>query len=151
MWGEDAWISGIVNRLCYGVFFAMDVNKTMIRVLLVDDHAPVRKALRRYLESFETLEVVGEAGDGRAAVELAKSLMPDIVTMDVEMPVMNGLEATRRIRQVCPDAKVIAFTGSCKPGIEEGMMEAGASSYVDKACGVDDLYPVIDGLFRDSA
>jgi DNA-binding NarL/FixJ family response regulator len=140
-----------MNRLRCGVCDVMEASKKTIRVLLVDDHAPVRQALRRFLESFEGVEVVGEAGDGRAAVELAKSLMPDIVTMDVEMPVMNGLEATRRIKHVCPGVNVIAFTASCKPGIKKGMMEAGASSFVDKARGVDDLYPVIDGVFRDSA
>lgn len=129
----------------------MEVGKARIRVLLVDDHAPVRMALRRYLETFEAVEVVGEAEDGCAGVELAKSLMPDIVTMDVEMPVMNGLEATRKIRQVCPETKVVAFTASCKPGIKKAMIEAGASSFVDKVCGADDLYLIIDGLSRDSA
>ena len=129
----------------------MEASKGKIRVLLVDDHAPVRKALCRYLESFEGIEVVGEAADGLAGVELATRVMPDIVTMDVEMPVMNGIEATRKIKQVCPEAKVIAFTASHKSGIKEEMIEAGASSFVDKVCGIDDLYMVIDSLFRDSA
>jgi DNA-binding NarL/FixJ family response regulator len=129
----------------------MEATKKTIRVLLVDDYAPVRKALRRYLEGFEGVEVVGEGGDGLAEVTLANELMPDFVTMDVEMPVIHGIEATRRIKQVCPGVNVIAFTASYKSGIKKEMTEAGASCFLDKACGIDDLYLAIEGLLRDSA
>lgn len=121
----------------------MEPSKKKIRVLLVDDYAQMRRALRRYLETCEDIEVVGEAEDGLAAVVLANKLVPDIITMDVEMPLMNGFEATQKIKETHPEIRVIAFTSSSQPGIEAKMMEAGVSVFLDKAFGIDDLHPAI--------
>ena len=81
-----------------------------IRVLLVDDHAMVRRGMRDFLSLHEDIEVVGEAADGAAGVEQAKVLRPDIVVMDLMMPNLDGIEATGRIKAALPDVEVIALT-----------------------------------------
>src|SRR3989442_1416455 len=81
-----------------------------IRVLLVDDHTIVRQGLRCILATDEEIEVVGEAGDGRSAVDLAERLRPDVVVMDLTLPELNGIEATRRIYKQEKDAKVLILT-----------------------------------------
>ena len=81
---------------------------------MVDDYAPIRKFLGTLLTKVSGVEVVGEAEDGKAAVELTHQLLPNIVVMDVSMPVLNGIEATRWITTVFPDVKVVAFTSSAE-------------------------------------
>src|SRR4051794_149127 len=81
-----------------------------IRVLLVDDHAVVREGLRSYLELDETLDIVGEASNGKEALRRARELRPDVILMDLVMPEMDGVEATRSIREQVPGAKVIVLT-----------------------------------------
>src|SRR5678815_4585396 len=81
-----------------------------MRVLLADDHRIVREGLRSLLESQEDIQVVAEAGDGRRALELAAELEPDVVVMDVAMPQLNGIEATRRLMSDRPDTKVVALS-----------------------------------------
>lgn len=109
-------------------------NKEIIRVLLVDDYLPIRKLLRELLKKVPGIEVVGEAENGEAAVELMGELLPDVVFMDVYMPVMDGIEATRRITSVFPDVKVIAFTSSTGKDTMKKMLEAGASGFLPKGC-----------------
>ena len=111
----------------------MDTKQT-IEILLVDDYAPIRKSLRILLKRIPGVEVVGEAEDGKIAIELTHQLLPDIVIMDVSMPVMNGIEATRRITTVFPDVKVIAFTSSTEKDTTNLMYEAGASRLLLKGC-----------------
>jgi two-component system NarL family response regulator len=110
-----------------------------IRILLVDDHELMREGLRSILERESDLEVVGEADGGRLAVQLAGTLSPDIVVMDVAMKDLNGIEATRQIRDTCPDAQVIALSSHSDARYVSSILEAGACGYVLKANAYDDL------------
>ena len=111
----------------------------MIRVLLVDDHELMRQGLRSILERERDVEVVGEAESGRAAVELARSLEPDVVVMDVAMKDSNGIEATRQLRSALPNLKVIALSSHSDSRYVNAMLDAGACGYVLKANAFDDL------------
>ena len=114
-----------------------------IRTLLVDDYAPIRKSLRTLLEDYPEVEVIGEAEDGRKALELMHRLLPNIIIMDVRMPVMNGIEATRWITTVYPDVKVIAFTSCTEKSIINKMLKAGASGFLLKGCGPVEIISAI--------
>lgn len=110
-----------------------------IRIVLADDHAILRDGLRQAFEQEQDMQIVGEAGDGRTAVDKAKQLRPDIVIMDVNMPDLNGIEATREIQRHAPGVRVIALSmHSAKPCVKE-IFRAGASGYVHKNCGFDEL------------
>lgn len=110
-----------------------------IRILLADDHTILRDSLSQALQEEQDVEIVGQAGDGRAAVEKARELRPDIVVMDINMPHLNGIEATREIQQQAPGVRVIALSmHSAKPCVKE-VFRAGASGYVHKNCGFDEL------------
>ncbi len=102
------------------------------KVLLVDDHKIVREGLRALLEGESDLEVVGEAGDGLEAIGLVSDLRPDIVVMDISMPGLDGVEATRRIRAGEPDVKVVALSVHGEKQFVTGMLRAGASGYLLK-------------------
>ena len=103
-----------------------------IRVVLADDHAIVRKGTRDLLEDEADLLVVGEAEDGQQAIELALALRPDIVLMDVRMPVLTGIEATRRIRIDAPEVMVVVLTAYDDEPYVVALMHAGAHAYVLK-------------------
>ncbi|MFO7917930.1 MAG: response regulator transcription factor [Anaerolineae bacterium] len=115
----------------------------VIRVLLVDDHAVVRSGLGAFLTIFDDLDLVGEAGGGQEAVTLCERLEPDVVLMDLVMPHMDGVEATRRIRERCPDTQVIALTSFKERELVEGAMEAGAVGYLLKNVSADELAEAI--------
>ncbi len=104
-----------------------------IRVLIVDDHAVVRAGLRMLLSADPDLEIVGEAGDGQQALRMARDLAPEVVLMDISMPDMNGIEATRQIRQLCPNVAVLALTMHEDDQYFFEMLAAGASGYVPNA------------------
>ena len=110
-----------------------------IRVLLVDDHELMRQGLRSILDREEHVEVVGEAASGREAVELARTLAPDVVVMDVAMKDLNGIEATRQIRAECQDVKVLALSSHSDSRYVSAILDAGACGYVLKANAYDDL------------
>lgn len=103
-----------------------------IRVLIADDHATIRDALKLLVTSQSDMECVGEAGDGRVAVKQACELLPDVVMMDVSMPEMNGLKATERIKQACPQVKVLMLTRHTEEGYLQELIRAGASEYALK-------------------
>lgn len=103
-----------------------------IRVLLVDDHALVRLGFRRLLEDEEGITVVGEASDGAEAVLLAQQLRPDVVVMDYAIPLQNGAQATRAIRQQVPGARVLMLSMHAEPSYVTNSREAGASGYLLK-------------------
>jgi len=103
-----------------------------LRVLIADDHRLFAEALEAILAGDERIDVVGQAGDGREAVELARTLDPDVVLMDVSMPVLDGFEATREIRAASDDTHVLMLTGSNSRADVDRSREVGASGYVTK-------------------
>ena len=110
-----------------------------MRVLIVDDHPITRDGLRSVLGAADDIEVVGEATNGEEAVAQAAELEPDVIFMDIRMPKMNGLEATRQIREARPDTKVILFTvEESRVGIAEAI-QAGVSGYLLKDVSADEL------------
>ena len=115
-----------------------------MRILIADDHAVVRRALARALQSEPQIEMVGEASDGRSAVQQVGALKPDIVLMDVMMPGSDGVEATRWIAQQYPATKVIAMSVHCLGPFARRMLEAGASAYVLKDGDINEVLEAID-------
>jgi two-component system NarL family response regulator len=120
----------------------------MLRVLLIDDHELMRQGLRSILDREDDVEVVGEAASGRAALELSRTLAPDVVVMDVAMQDQNGIEATRQIRAACPNVKVLALSSHSDARYVNAMLEAGACGYVLKANAYDDLRRALDAARR---
>jgi RNA polymerase sigma factor (sigma-70 family) len=112
---------------------------TPVRVLLVDDDDLMRAGLRSVLSSDETIEVVGEAGDGRAAVERVRQLRPDVVLMDVRMPNLDGLSATREVLAAWPEAKVVILTTFEEDDYIFGALSAGASGFLLKRSSPEEL------------
>ena len=108
------------------------------RLLLVDDHKLLRQGLRRAVEE-AGFDVVGEAGDGEEAVRLAIELQPDLVLMDVTMPVLDGIEATRRLRQSAPEARVVILTMHGEEETIDRALRAGAVAYLLKDCSTDQV------------
>ena len=121
---------------------------TRIRVLIVDDHAILRQALRHLLETQSELEVVGDASSGREAVAEAEKLMPDVVLMDMIMPGLNGLEATRQIRKRVPKCRVLILTGYMEDEQIISALRAGAAGYVVKRSDTDELLLGIQAVYR---
>lgn len=103
-----------------------------IKIVLVDDHAVLREGMRRLLESDKDFEVVGEASDGKEAVEIVSRLKPDVVLMDIVMPKQNGIEATKQIRQLSPETYVLILTAYNDTAYILGLLEAGACGYLLK-------------------
>ena len=110
-----------------------------IRILIADDHSVVRQGLRMFLGLDPDLEIIGEASDGAEAVKMAHALNPDVVLMDMLMPVMGGIEATQMIRRELPDTEVIALTSVLDDGSVVGAVKAGAIGYLLKDTQADDL------------
>lgn len=114
-----------------------------IRILLVDDHAVVRQGLKMFLSLDQELEVVGEAEDGKQAVQLAHNLSPDVILMDLLMPRMNGIEAITAIRGALPDIEIIALTSVLEDSSVVGAVRAGAIGYLLKDTQAEDLISAI--------
>jgi NarL family two-component system response regulator LiaR len=112
---------------------------TPIRVMIVDDHALVRGGLRVFLLAFDDLELVGEAASGEEALRLCKQLQPDVVLMDLVMPGMDGVAATRAIRERWPQIQVVALTSFWDEELVQGALQAGAISYLLKDVSADGL------------
>lgn len=110
-----------------------------LRILLVENHEIVREGVRAMVNSQPDMQVIGEAGDGRTAVQLADELTPDIVVMDISMPDMNGLQATEKIKQRCPDVKILTLTRHSDLGFLQQILGAGASGYVLKQSAAKEL------------
>ncbi|MFP4503020.1 MAG: PAS domain-containing protein [Candidatus Hydrogenedentota bacterium] len=116
-----------------------------LRVLLVDDHRVMREGLRTFLGNRPDIMVVGEADNGKQAVDQAARLMPDVVIMDVALPLMSGVEATRLIKEQWPAMRVVGLSMFDEPGTQKEMRAAGASMYLRKACHSDALIAAIRG------
>lgn len=116
-----------------------------IRILIAEDQQLVRQGLAALLKA-EDIEIIGEAEDGEAAVDMARSLRPDIVLMDLSMPVLDGVEATRRIKRVAPQIKVLILTvANCERRVAEALA-AGADGYALKKLGHDELLAAITAV-----
>ncbi len=120
----------------------------MIRILLCEDHAMVRKGFRMILEAQPEMEIAGEAGNGREAVELAASLKPDVVVMDVAMPELNGIEATRRIVAGSPRTKVLALSMHKDGVYVREILKAGARGYLLKDSADSDLVTAVRAVAK---
>ncbi|MGH3105882.1 MAG: response regulator [Rubrobacteraceae bacterium] len=116
-----------------------------IRVLITDDHGVVRQGLRMFLSLDPDIQVVGEAQDGHEALEMARELKPDVVLMDLLMPVMDGLESTRAIRTELPEVEVIALTSVLEGASVTGAIRAGAIGYLLKDTDAEGLHQAIRG------
>ncbi len=119
-----------------------------IRVLIADDHAIVRKGIRALLATEPDVEVVGEAGDGVEAVSRSQDLAPDVVLMDLVMPKMDGIEATREITARRPDVRVLVLTSFAADDKVFPAMKAGALGYLLKDTGPDELVQAIHAVYR---
>ena len=115
----------------------------VIRLLLVDDHDVVRVGLKSFLQTQDGLSVVAEAANGEQAIEQALLEKPDVILMDITMPGMDGLEATRRLRNLCPESLVLALTVHDDKQYFMQMLAAGASGYITKQSAADDLVAAI--------
>ena len=115
----------------------------MIRLLLVDDHAIVRAGLRMLFQAEDDMEIVGEASSGDEALALVDAFRPDVVIMDVAMPGMNGIDATRRIRARAPESAILALTMHEDEQYFFAMLEAGAAGYIPKRAAPDDLVSAV--------
>ncbi len=117
--------------------------KKKIRILLVDDHRMVRQGFRMILEAQEDMEVIGEAGNGHDAVEMARNLKPDVVVMDVTMPGLNGIEAARRIREAEPLVRVLALSVHRDGVYVREIVRAGAEGYILKESADSELIAAV--------
>jgi len=116
---------------------------TKLRIFLADDHAVVREGLKSLVNAQPDMEVIGEAADGRTAWEKATDCQPDIVVMDLSMPQLNGAQATERLKQACPQVKVLALTVHEDKGYVHQLLQAGASGYVLKLAAAEELLHAI--------
>lgn len=119
-----------------------------VRILLADDHEIVREGLRALIQRNPGWEICGEAASGREAVDLAEKLQPDIIVMDVGMPELNGLDATRQIKRALPETEILIFTANETEEIVRQVFKAGARAYLLKAEANKHLIPAIEMLCK---
>lgn len=123
--------------------FKVSEKSTMISVLLTDDHELVRTGIRRLLEDSKQVNIVGEAECGEDSLQLAQSLKPDVILMDVNMPGIGGVETCRRILQRNPKQKIIVLTVHNEQTFPKRLLEIGAKGYLTKECGLDEMIKAI--------
>jgi NarL family two-component system response regulator LiaR len=122
-------------------------NLGKIKIMIADDHAVVREGTRRVLEQEPDIDVVGEAGDGEEAVEMATSLKPDVAIIDISMPKMDGIEATRRIKAACPSVNVLILTAYDDDQFIFSLLEAGAAGYLLKTVRSRELVDAVRAVY----
>lgn len=122
-----------------------------LSVILADDHQVIREGLRNLIADQSDMEVIAEASNGREAIDLCDEMQPDVVVMDVAMPDLNGIEATRQIISECPNTKVLALSMHSDKHYAAGMLGAGASGYVLKDCAFDELADAIRRIASGSS
>lgn len=121
-----------------------EMNK--LRVVLADDHPIMRKGLRLLVNEQADMEVVGEADNGREAIAVAQRLHPDVVVMDISMPELNGLKATEKLKELCPETKILTLTRHSDDGYLQQLLQAGSSGYVLKQSNPDELVRAIHAV-----
>jgi DNA-binding NarL/FixJ family response regulator len=114
-----------------------------LRILLAEDHETIRDGLKLLLNSQSDMEVIGEADNGRTALHLAEQFLPDVVVMDISMPELNGLQATKKLKEKCPRVKVLILTRHAEPVYLQELLQAGASGYVLKQSKSEELIRAI--------
>lgn len=114
-----------------------------LRIILAEDHKTVREGIKMLINSQPDMEIIGEAGDGEAAVKMAEERTPDIVIMDISMPEVNGLKATKRIKRSCPDIKILTLTRHTDDGYLQQLIQAGSNGYVLKQSAPHELIRAI--------
>jgi len=119
-----------------------------LRILIADDHEVFRRGVRGVLEEQPGWQVVGEAGNGRQAVEMARELQPDVVVLDISMPELNGLDATRQILQVSPGSEILILTLHDSEQLAEEVLKAGVRAYILKSDAAQDLVAAVSALQR---
>ncbi len=123
------------------------ISSKPIRVLIVDDHAMVRSGIRMFLMAFDDLELAGEAANGQDAVRAAGQYKPDVILMDLIMPVLDGIRATEQIRKLYPQVKVIALTSFTDPKLVQEALEAGVAGYLFKNTSAAELASAIRAAY----
>jgi two-component system response regulator NreC len=123
----------------------------MIKVVVADDHTILRQGIKALLDNQAGIEVIGEAKDGREALTLIERLQPDVILMDIAMPGLNGLEATRRIKKKFPKIKVLVLTMYTNEEYVFQILQAGANGYLVKETAFQDLISAITAVYRDEA
>jgi DNA-binding NarL/FixJ family response regulator len=118
------------------------------RVIISDDQNIVREGLKALLESTGNIDVIAESDNGRETVSLARELEPDVVVMDVSMPGMNGIEATRKMNRLAPGVRVLALSNHSENLYVKGMLEAGARGYLVKTVAIDELLSAVDTIMK---
>lgn len=124
----------------------MEGTTTVCRVVVCDDQPAFRELIAAVIGFEPDMEVVGEAGDGRQAIEVVRSLRPDVLVLDLAMPELDGIEALPHIREASPDTRVIIVTGFGSESVKQRALAAGAATFVEKGTDIDELVGHIKGL-----
>src|SRR4028119_1263961 len=114
-----------------------------LRILIAEDHEMMRAGMKLLVEAEEDMEVVGEASDGRAAIELAKQFQPDVILMDISMPELNGLKAAAKLKRIAPDLKILTVTRHTDDAYWQELLQAGVSGYILKQSAPTELISAI--------
>jgi DNA-binding NarL/FixJ family response regulator len=145
------WNGREKDSLCSLELTVEPPQRNIVRLLLVDDHAMVRQGLRALLESYGDIQVVGEASNGLEAVEMTEQLQPSVVVMDINMPEMNGIEATGKIKSSHPHTVVIGMSVNAAGENQKAMKTAGASRLLTKESAVEHLHTAIQDSLKAMA
>lgn len=129
----------------------MSQGEEACRVVICDDQSGFRQLVAIVLNLDPDLEVVGETADGRQAIQLVRELRPDVLLLDIAMPVMDGLEALPQIRESAPETQVVMLTGVVSEGVRQRALDAGACLFLEKGIGVDTLVAEIKAVCRDAS
>ena len=119
-----------------------------VSILIVDDHQPFRRIVRMALQSRTDFHIIAEAADGMEAVQSARALQPDVILLDVNLPLLNGIEASRQIQRFAPHSKVLLLTQESSPSFVSQVFHFGVAGYVHKAHAYGELIPAIDSVLR---